>query len=342
MTSWGVRLFETQLRRQNGRKPMDFADISGSETWSYRKYAHDLLASKANVQQRGFPLSPDSDPPTPAELRQKPVFMLTRIERKGRHTFGELDYGRSAGHDQAVPHADVPDQKAIDITDYSPTRKYRFALIFPESGDTGVLAVESAAGACPAKYIVQWLRKWSQEQAATAAAGAGASATAAGKEHPWWRLTAEPIGDPKQLMAFIEDSEAESMVLVHRRVAESRLRRDEKFRVEARIDSDMSHKVMRAVQHSIAAKAGDGGMADELSALLGEEMAEVTFDDAWVVIDTDLGKRQVSPSRLPDVFTYPIGNTRPSDPEFLAEVSTRTQVLMSARAASLNLTDLRK
>ncbi|KXX59434.1 hypothetical protein AZG88_41330 [Rhodococcus sp. LB1] len=331
-----MRLFETRLRRENGRKDLNFSQKKDSETWSYRKYAHDLLTSKVDQTERGFPLSPDSDPPAPSELRQKPVFMLTRIEKKGRHTFGEVDYGRATGHDQAVPHADVTGKKPIDITDYSPTRKYRFALILPEAGDVGTLAVEAAAGACPAKYIVQWLRKWSQEQAAKE----GASSTVAGKEHPWWKLIAEPIGDPKQLMAFIEENEAESMVLVHRRVADSRLRRDEKFRVEARIESKMSNKVMKAVQKSIKVKSGDGGMANELAALLGDEMEGVEFDDAWVVIDTDLGKRQVSPSRLPDVFTYPIANHRPTDEAFLDEVSRRTLALMSARAASLNLKDL--
>lgn len=337
MTTWGVRLYEIELARGRGVKAQPFVEKTADGEWSYRDYAHRILAKKVGKPQRGLPLSPDADPPTPQELREKPVVALLRIEKKGRHTLGELDYGRTNGHDKAIPHPDVANQDALDITDYAPTRPYRFALIIPESGTVGILAVESISGACPARYIVQWLRKWSMDDAAKKDSK---SPLPNGKVRPWWRLRAEPIGDPKQLMNFIDESEAESMVLVHRRVTGGRLRKDEKFRVEAQVQSGMSGKVMKAVQDAIRVKAGDGGMAKELAALLGDELQDVDFDDGWVVIDTELGLRQVSPSRLPDVFTYPVANYRPTDKQFLDETSLRAKALMSEQAATLKLTDL--
>ncbi len=193
-----------------------------------------------------------------------------------------------------------------------------------------MLAVETISGACPSKYLVQWLRDWSMRDAET-------NQTVGPDERPvWWKLLATPQGDLQQLRTFIDNGSAEEVVLIQRAVADSRLRKDEKFRVSAKVTDNASRRARAQLQSVLELKGSDGMPAGELSTLLGEQVAGLDFDDGWVVLATDEGKRQVSPSRTPDVFTYPIADERPGGATFKSEVMTHLQPLLTSMDATLD------
>lgn len=339
MASYGVRLYEVTLRLRGGHKDKPFLVETEPDKpgFSYRDHVHTVLSSLLEIPVRGMPLSPDADLPTPEEQREQSVFVVTKVSKRGQHLVGEVRHGRPAGHDQALPAPDVANQAVLDITDHSPTRLYRFAMLTPTPGEVGILGVESISGACPARYLVQWLRKWSMDWAE--------ANTPAQEEKRWWKIRATPLGDPATLQEFIDNSDAEKIVVLSRGSGTSRLRKDEHFRIEAPVRSSQSARVKQTlaaaltVQGLAGSEARDQQLATELAALLGDEFDDLDLDDGWVVLSNDEGgRRQVSPSRLPEVFNYPIDSRRPGQAGFLAAVREHAEALQSAINANLSWT----
>lgn len=109
--------------------------------------------------------------------------------------------------------------------------------------------------------------------------------------------------DPDLLQKYVRQASADKVVLVQRSSGPSRLRRDERFRIEAAVYGNQSQAVMDLVSQAIASETGeedaDSAYADELADILGADLSELELDDGWVVIETASGKQSISPVAFP-------------------------------------------
>lgn len=306
MTSYGFRLYKFEIRKERSRKDIHplAVELKDKPTWYYRQHLLEVAQGYLRRSVHGMPPKMDG-----AERQQDldiaPVFHLIDIEDEDGNLKGSFRQGRPSGHDLALPKASLADKSPIDISDYSPTREYRFAFWFPDPGDIGILGVEAVAGACPTRYLVQWARWWSQ------AAGIQAQ-----PEKPWFTLRATALGDAIQVNQFIDAGEVVEVVLIAGKKGAGRQRRTEEFRITSTLSVQGKGKALTELKSVLQAGQTDEELAEKLAAHLGRNVEDIDLDDGWVVIDTDYGQQQISPSRIPDVFTYPIGETQPDDSEF--------------------------
>lgn len=317
MTSYGFRMYRFEIRKERTRKEIHPLKVESKDkpTWYYRTH---LLSAAEEYRDRsvhGLPPKLDAAD-RDQNLDLAPVFRLVDIEQEGDHLFGSVRHGRPAGHDLALPKASLSGKPPIDISDYSPTREYRFAFYFPEPGNEGILAVEAISGACPTRYLVQWARWWSQ------AAGMKAK-----PEEPWYNLRASALADAVQISDFIDNSQVVEVVLVAGKKGASRQRKTEEFRITSTLNVQGKAKALQELNAVIQAGQSDEELAEALAAHLGRNVEDIDLDDGWVVVDTDYGQQQISPSRIPDVFTYPIGETEPDDPTFYDALKVKARAL---------------
>ncbi|WP_131812989.1 hypothetical protein [Mycolicibacterium peregrinum] len=291
--------------------------------WRYIDYLNRISASHVEQSAHGFPPRMDGTS-RDQDIDNVPVFQLLSLSQNGDAIRGSFRHGRPSGHSIALPKKSLgPDAKPIDISDYSPTREYRFAFQFPDPGNTGLLSVEAVSGACPSRYLVQWARWWSQSYAE-------------GRDEPWYNLKAFALGDAIQVQQFIERGQVIEVVLIAGAKKASRMRRTEEFRITSTLDVQGKSKALRDLKKVVAANKTDEDLAEELAKVLGRNVEEIDLDDGYVVLDTEYGRHHVSPSRIPDVFTYPIASERPDDDEFYREVKQRARKMSTEVDGSFN------
>ncbi|MCF3937170.1 hypothetical protein [Gordonia tangerina] len=332
MTSYGFRLFQLELVRRDGRTPQPWVYDKDGQQFSRSAELLRLLTAKCTVVERGLPLGPDARPLTDAERRTRPVFTIERIDALGPSIFLEIRYGRHRDEDVGLPIAD-DSGVAVDLTDIAPTRRYRIGIFPPSTGTRGVLAVEAISRACPSKYLVRWARSWAQEHALT---------DPAQDSQDWHKVTARAAMDPGLLENYLQQAEAQTIFLVQRHETASRRRDTERFRIEAAVLSNQSESVMTRVGDAIVAEAADedadAQFASDLGEILGHGIEELDIDDGWVVVDIPaVGRQQISPSRIPEIFVYPIDNERPSDQRFRTEVKAAVLRIQRSIGATIDM-----
>lgn len=311
-------MYQFEVRKERARKDLHplIVESKDKPTWYYQQHLLDASAAFRAESVHGLPPTLDG-----AERAQDtdtvPVFQLIDLRKEGDLLKGSFRHGRPSGHDLALPKASLGKGiPAIDISDYSPTREYRFCFWFPNPGDVGILGVEAKSGACPTRYLVQWARWWSQF--------AGVKAE---PEQPWYNLRATAFADAIQVNQFIDSGELVEVVLVAGARGAGRQRRTEEFRITSSLSVQGKDKALKKLKAVLLAKQSDEELAEALAAQLGRNVADVDLDDGWVVVATDYGQQQISPSRIPDIFTYPISETQPDNLEFYGTMTEKAREL---------------
>jgi hypothetical protein len=335
MTTYGFRLFRVTLRRENGRKEVPFAVRQEGATWRYRDHAAQLLEKHNGSRQRGFPQESEITPDTSATWGgEQPVFSVENVALMGEHIVFAVRYGRKSGHDVAMAPPEDPNAQDLDIAAHSPSRIYRAALLLPETGDAGVLAVESVGNACPRQAIIRWLNAWSRLESP--------SSTGNAQSTPWWKLVAEALGDESLLESFMDRADTEQLILTRKGVTADNKRKTDSLKLT--IDANRSEVKFGAT--TIARSWGptvrrgehvsSSGAAHALAALIGADVAGIDFDDATVVLRDDQNVvKYIKPDRLSDVFVYRLTHdVPPEDERFHAGV--REAVERVSTSASLS------
>ncbi|MBB1023331.1 MULTISPECIES: hypothetical protein [unclassified Dietzia] len=319
----------------------------------------DVLQDAKGTKEFGTPRAPGEPPLTAAERRIRPCFRVESVSELGTNNLMlQVRYGRHKDEDLGVPLGeDSTDDTPLG--DLAPTRAYRVVILPPTAGTTGLLAVESIGGACPTMYVLKWIRRWMYDRA---------QATL-GHENEWYKLRAFAAADHDRLKKYLNQAALDHAVLIRRSVADSRLRSDEIFRIEAGIfdnseadlrelakgvlvresdeaegerddlldDPSLADEVGQAIEEEDSIAAADATFASAMGSLLGGGLGELTYDDGYLVLDTDTGKEAVSPSRLPEVFTYPVSSDRPSDAGLRAEIKVKALSIRKEIGATIDL-----
>lgn len=338
VTSYGFKLFKLSLVKRDGRtaQPWELkvegADGAPASKEFYLDRVQDLLSDHLHHPERGLPAGPDARPLSESERKQRPVFQVEEVTRRGQNAlFVNLRYGRHKDEDLGLPATERVTGE-VDLTEIAPTRAYRVGIFAPSSGNTGMMVVESISGACPSRYFIKWFRRWMLD----------ASTDKDGKvAEEWYKLAAYPTTDPELLKNYVRQASADKVVLVQRASGASRRRSDERFRIEAAVFGNHRDAVMELVTQAITSETGeeesDSQYADELADVLGTDLSELELDDGWVVIETASGKQSISPTRVPEIFVYPIDNAQPTDGLFRAETKREILRLHKSLGATIDL-----
>lgn len=349
MPGYGFRLFKMDMVKRDARTALewDCLRIDGRDT-DYLSNLRDILSDAQGSTEFGYPLQPGKPELTDADRRVRPAFRVEDVQEVGsRALLVRIRYGRHKNEDLGVfiGQGEAPD---TPLTDLAPTRSYRALVIPPEVGTVGVLAVESIGGACPVKYLLRWVRRWNYDRAS---AGANSS--------EWYKLRAYAAADPSLLRRYVRQAEMDGAVLIRRDESGSRLRADEVFRIEAAI-RDSSKENLRELATGVLIReteevdgdrddvapdsselervhAEDSQFAAAMAEALGSGLDGLSYDDGYLVLDTESGREHISPSRVPEVFTYPVSTDWPEDQTLLEEVKKRVLSIRRGIGATIDV-----
>lgn len=343
MATYGYRLFTVELRKGFGRKAVDFADCGGSH---YIDFVPKFLARLAETKVgrpvlRSSSVTPGQasiDEPEATESEGVYGESAFRVEDPLRNDWaitGSIQAGNFGDHEIALG---VPGEtEDADLLNRAPVRRFRFVLVLPEKGTTGVLAVEAIGRSCPVDLFIRWISKASQDEALDNRGEEDGSS-----EPCWWKMTANQMGDEEHLNEMIRSGKFGKVELVKLDVAADRKRNKEYLRLTApSIEGGLVSEVAGVVkgwwertrqreiesldQVSKPATVTDAEGAQQLAALIIKGVEGLDFDDGWVVLEEQNGRsNRISPSRMSEVFIYPLSvDDRVSDVEFYRRVRLR-------------------
>lgn len=340
--SHGFRLFEVTLHHGMKQAVVPFVS-KGTDEWNLVESIADLWKKHQGVTLHGLPrltaedvpddgagdqTETDDGPPAPTP---KPVFRVEQTGYVGAHPYVEVYQGRAAGHTKAIPLEETEGPDA-DISGHAPARLYLAYLLATTNSERAVLAVESYGRACPVEPVVRWLNRWLMD------------ANRPGSGRPW-RLRIRPLGDDETLKGVIKQSKSTQLVLEKHELS-GRQSQDLEMRVTAPIRAgDLAERARSTVRGWFEKDVG--GTAPErvskqqairdVAALIGEEIAGIDFDDAWIVVEDEYGAvKKVSPDRMSDVFTYKVTEwVRPASEDLQRAI--RNAVLKIARSRELGI-----
>lgn len=341
MATYGFKLYTISLRTGNARKETLFNENANGKSRRYSQHAKGLLDAHIGEKVAGLPhISDDISPGV--EASTEAIFTPVNTGSKGDHLTMTVRHGRPSGHELAVSHPSAGTARDVNIAGLAPVRSYRAALITPEHGHHGVLAVESIAGASPATPIVKWLRKWSQDVADLELANTGNTI-------PWYKLQAKPLGDVQQLQRFLDEASASEIILTRHAPTRDRKRGEQELLVKTNaLTSSMKVGTREVVKYwsdmAIKGSAQDdlsgGSDIKKLASIIGPEIAEIEFDEAKVIMRDEAGNtKAMSPSNLNDVFTYKLTqDVPPTDSALYAEIRKAVEGVSESAQLELDFT----
>lgn len=272
------------------------------------------------------------------------------------------DVGEDAGEPEFLPPLASED---IDLKGRAPARRFRFVLNLPAEGTLGALFVEDISRSCPVDLIVGWLRRRAKDAADATLAEVSEDATSAErrKAAAWWRLMATAAIDDQHFNEMLEQGHLNKVELVRHSIASDGTRGAEDLRLTAPrpealtpaddlvqlakdwyqvykerrnkvIDGQPAKRLSKDERKAVKAQElevknqTDQEAAQEMAALLGNPVVDLSFDDGWLVLQDGDRTKRISPSRISELFTYEIDRERrPSNLDFYKAGRFRAQRL---------------
>ena len=333
MAYYGYRLFEIELRERNARKPAPFEDCAGEH---YSVIAHRLLRAvtgETKVESKpGEELDPDEivDGVEGNPFAGRRGVRVVDVEREGHTVWVDVLVGR---YGELVTAQGAPGKTAdADLTGRAPSDTYRLGFYFPDKGTRGVLVAEDISRACPVDIVRNALLLEGSRAESVHRAKRTRRLEVSEQVPSWWKLILTPMIDEEKVNNLINAGNSQEVKLTRHGVGSGRGRDsvDYEFRAAAlsagqRADLAalitqwgrelMGRRRARPADRSKMGIPSDVEGAAQLSALLGEQITALNFDDGFVVVaDADGKTKKISPTRLNEVWTYPLTrDRRPTD-----------------------------
>ncbi|MCX5410753.1 hypothetical protein [Streptomyces sp. NBC_00059] len=332
MTSYGYRLFSFQVFRGNKRTPVDLADCKGEP---YGEIAERLLKALSVGTAVGDPTDDGQADVEENGTFGKPALRVDEVRVVDNTIRAEVWAGKFGSHEKAI--GDVVDSDT-DIKEKAASNIFRVVFAFPESGSTGVMAVETIGRSCPVGPVTRWMRKKSRDEAID-----GLS------EGAWWRISVTALADEARLAEMIREGQAQKLVLVRHAVTAGRTREVKDLEITASLDvMGRMDRIVEVIQgwyrrsRQVTQEEG-GGVSNEegvrqLAAIAGPQVEDMDLDDGWVQIEDPDGQvKRVKPGHMADVFTYRISDDqRPVTPTFYASVRETAMALQPAAKVGID------
>ncbi|MGW2300213.1 hypothetical protein [Streptomyces sp. NPDC001809] len=317
MTAYGYRLFGFQVFRGSRRTPLNLQDCGGE---TYAEIAERLLKALSVGTAIGDPTDQGQ-----ARLEESgsiglPALRVNEVHVVDNTVRATVWAGKFGSHEKAI--GDDADSDS-DISDKAASNLHRVVLAFPDTGTTGILAIETIGRSCPIGPLAGWLKKKSREEA-----------TQGSTEGAWWRITVEPLADEDRLEEMIKEGQAQKLVLVKHSITAGRTReiKDVEITASLAVTGRMEEtvKVVRGwyrrrnreeIGNPDTAVSTAQGVR-QLAAIVGPQVENMDLDDGWVEIqDPDGQVKRVKPNQMTEVFTYRLSDDQPVvTPTFYAAV----------------------
>ncbi|MGW8593188.1 hypothetical protein ACWGLC_15975 [Dietzia sp. NPDC055877] len=331
MPKYGFRLYKVHLTRNNEWKThRPFIERDGDTVkWSYATHFKELCSSHIGTQVRGFPRSPDADPPTADELSRLSAMRMESVASFPGGVMATFLVGRHDGFDKAIPPSHLDEEDDKDLEGYTIVRPFRAILSLTDDPEVGVLAVESIGNQCPIWFLTKWTKKWSQERSVTVAPGD----TQPGRVY--WQLRHDQMGNDEQRRAFLRNGSPVRVVLQSHEFNKARKPIRKKFEITIETKGRAKGWLQRWVAEAFEVDS-DSEFAKVLAGDENDGFRGLDIDDGYLVVQTSGGRKKVSPSRLPEAFTYEVDpDERPDDDEF--KTAVRAEILSQLRVDHLSL-----
>jgi len=255
-----------------------------------------------------------------------------------------------------------PPAGGLDLRRRAPARRFRFVLCLPEKGTQGILGVEDISGSCPRTLLRELINKTAKDRA-DAALGAGATLAAVARQPKavsWWRLDITAALDEQHFKNMLDRGQLDRVELVRKAITSDGSREKTDLKVIAPI-LDATTKATAFIglaktwaevarsrrrpegrrprrskeereQEDAATRnaklQSDRDGAGALAALVDPTVAQIEFDDGWLVVEDGEKTKKISPSRVSELFVYEINRKRqPTALEFYLEVRAKALAL---------------
>lgn len=320
MSKVGFRLFAVKLHKGKDNHPHPIDDCEGMHLSQVLEAALSDLAGTR-------PADPKAPKPGSADghlgLGQTEAFLILTPTFMSGAVFIPFRVGKTGDHDYALG-VGVSD---VDLDKRAPTRKYRAILGFPKAGGFAVLGVESVSMQCPATPLIVHLNaELARQKAKKKLAGD-------------WRLSITQLTDEVQLESVMKKPEIQRVQLVKYGLNKDGTRRSKEFTLT--IDEAGTAKKETKLQKLATGwrkeqqkdepkLASDAEGANAIAAIVGLGVDEVEWDDGWMVVSGDsVSPTKLSPRRATELFTYGLGESRPSDMAIYHSMSDQARRLES-------------
>ncbi|WP_370942028.1 hypothetical protein AB5J62_23250 [Amycolatopsis sp. cg5] len=333
-TTYGYRLFKVELREGFGRSSVDFSKCKDEH---YLDVASRLLQLLMSTQvgrpllRNNLSIEDEIDPPE-GEVETfsgQKAFQVISEKKIQWAIYGEVFAGLFSEYEVALG---VPGRtEDRELGDHAPSKRFRFALILPEEGTAGVLVVEVIGRTCPVDLITRWLAYCSQQQALAEEIDEENDKEfrpARAKAARWWRPVAQAMMDNDRLLQIIKEGRFGSVELVKHEIQSDRTRQKVKFKLKApAVDEGVVKEVTAAIKTwfnerlpsdtaDVRKISSNKDGAKTLAAIFGADVANLDFDDGWVQVEDEAGRpTNISPSRMSEIFTYPLSVGKKVDDE---------------------------
>lgn len=307
MATYGYRLFKFQVFRGNRRTPVNLADFNGE---TCLKIADRLLGALSNETATGIPTEHGQEEVEETGHFGKPALRVNSIEVVDNTLRATVWAGKFGSHEKAIGDAGEDD---ADIINKAASNRHQVIMAFPDSEDSGIMAVETIGRSCPAFLLVKWLSRKSRDEA-----------TQGDTEGPWCRIAITPLADENRLEEMINEGHAQRLVLVKHSVTAASTRESKDVEITASLAvSGRMDKAVQLIRRWYQDSKAPGEHVDieaktdglrKLAAIVGPEVANMDIDDGWIEIEDPDGQvKRLKPDQMAEIFTYRLADGHPVD-----------------------------
>lgn len=320
--TYGFRLFSLSVAKNlTGWKPIEVTRTGDDHDDHYVDHLDEVLDTledlgtltgmpRLRAAEAGGEVEPISEYQEDHAVRGDPRIRFADHEASGNNMLFTAWYGNVGTHPIAMG---VDPDDDDDILGKSPGHPYRCAVLLPQSGTKGVLAVESIDKSHPSPVVVSWLARGSHQRAQLM-----------GGDTDVWRPVVRAVRDLPRLRQMIMHAEDAKVRLTKKIVSGSGRRGRRKLLVEFAITTRTERDdVFQWARHYLG-MADDGLQGNgivELAEVVDDSMAGLGFTDGSIVVTDPEGTKKIGPNHLDEIFEYPVAeDIRPDDDEWLWEV----------------------
>jgi hypothetical protein len=335
MANYGYRVFQIELRALNTRSSASFENCQGEHYSVHAARILDRLLGQILVEDTPSRSDEEVGDDLGDPLAGRRAVRVIESIQEGNTIWLKLHAGRYGDHAVGLG---APGEEDVPLIGRAPAFEFRAIMHLPSTGKVGLLVVEDINRSCPMEPLRKLLRNGSQALCEEARERAKTSDPGKPQLAPmWWKLDVEPAVDVEAVDKLMTNGQTERIEL--RQYGLGGKGRGQRRQVRWTFTApDLSYQE-QAETRKLAATWGrdllrfrradpverkkikvpselDGARA--IAAILGPQIEALNFDDGYVVVSDEEGRlKNISPTRLNEVFTYPLHRERqPSDVVF--------------------------
>lgn len=256
-----------------------------------------------------------------------PRLLVLKHKRAARRLHVEVEYGHLGYHHRAVG---ATRSEASDLTTKSPMQIYRLEFLVPIDGTRGLIASESISGGHALPMLLAWLNHRARQEKG---------------DDAMVRIMGHPLTDLDMVLKLLDQDNA---------VAEVQLARTKNSTIDGVPSSGkiilheevvpgtkiQGLKKLLGLWYEKDFSYDEQGKLEQVKSLaevVAPQAGGIGFDDGYIRLDAGNGKKvTVRPTRLGELYAYPISEHRPTDSMWEERVKDRLMAIATGDKLSVS------